>query len=305
MSFIEEIPKLRILVIGDMMLDIYEKYSTENSKPIFSEKEGKRAYQKPTITQSLGGAGNVAANLSSLGVITSLTSIIGDDSILGIDPYAKMIEILVAQKGIYFKPLKDANRVTTTKRRIYIDDEYIMRIDNEDTFNYGMKYFYMSDFSLDAVILSDYDKGFFNKDISEYIINECNKRNIPVIVDPKPQNIQYFYGATVIAPNQVEASILDINDLKGYFKNIVITKGERGIYAFDCIKNQAYQVEPNIVKVKDAVGCGDTVIAGLAISLALKRSLLESIKFANDMASLVIQKEGTSTISLDELKEFY
>ena len=195
----------KILVVGDIMLDVYDFCYTEHSRPS-PEKPGRKVYTAHRVEKMLGGAGNVAANLSSLGVQTHLISLCGNDG--------NFFEIkrLCDEAGIDHVLVRDETRPTPVKTRLYIDDEYHLRRDDEnvhkvdhetaltirDTFSRELDH-------VDAVILSDYNKGLFTEDDSQGLINMCQEKNIPVIVDFKPANRRYFRNATVVAPNLVEA----------------------------------------------------------------------------------------------------
>ena len=160
---IERFPELRVLVVGDVMLDVYEFCRTGDSKPIDSEKAGKRAYKAQETIKVLGGAGNVAANLASLDVRTALVGVTGDD-----EHYFK-IRDLAEGLSIRHGLIRDGSRPTTTKARLYLDDDYLLRRDTESTGRVGdrisaalVKEVLRALPDTDVVILSDYDKGVFS-----------------------------------------------------------------------------------------------------------------------------------------------
>lgn len=309
--------ELKVLVLGDVMLDVYEYCSTARSKPIPSEKPGKRAYQASRPTKALGGAGNVATNLVALGVQTSLIGLTGNDG-----HYFTMQE-LADESGIAHCLIRDRSRPTTTKSRLYIDGEYLLRRDDEATHEVDRETaatihseFLRELDTADAVILSDYDKGFFSSESAQRIIRRCRDKGIPVVVDFKPPNRSYFTGATIIAPNDAEAAAL----LPGFGQsvplekgvaalypqlgcdNLVVTLSERGLCGFD--GSAFFHAPANRVQVTDAVGCGDTVRVGLTLGYTLGLSLREAAEIANDAAAVVIQKDGTATVSQEELLAF-
>ena len=316
LEIIKMIPNLRALVVGDIMLDVYEFCNTVDSKPIDSEKLGKRAYKARKTIKTLGGAGNVAANLASLDVKTSLIGLTGQD-----ENYFKICE-LANEKSIKHGLIQDANRPTTTKTRLYLDDEYLLRRDTEVTKKLGRKVcakLLDEVFSLlpstDVVVLSDYDKGIFTAESAKPIIKQCRLLGIPVIVDFKPVNKDLFYGVNIIAPNATEAAELikdfSLKKLKSRCKNLhdllgclntVVTLGEYGICGIESTK--FFHIPGYDVVPADRAGCGDTVRAGLAIGAALGIPLRIAAKIANDAATIIVQKTGTSVLSRVELQSF-
>lgn len=308
---------LRVMVLGDVMLDIYDFCSTADSKPIDSEMRGKRAYTAHESIKVLGGAGNVAANLASLGVRTTLVGITGDDG------HHFTLEKLAEQHGIDHRLLRDHARQTTVKTRIYVDDEYLLRRDDEtrDKVSEGLALSIQAASleglaGCDAVVLSDYDKGFFAEPVARCIVDSCTRRSVPVIVDFKPPNAALFRGATVIAPNEGEADTLqngfhNAADLAPCMQRLhehlgcastVVTLGARGMCGFEELG--FFHVPGLRVKVVDAVGCGDTVRATIALGLASGLSLRQSCTLANFAAATIIQKRATATISPDEVIAF-
>ena len=313
---IDRFPELRALVVGDVMLDVYESCRTGDSKPIDSEQAGKRAYKAQETIKVLGGAGNVAANLASLDVHTTLVGVTGDD-----EHYFKVRDLadgLSIRHGL----IRDAGRPTTTKVRLYLDDSYLLRRDTESTDRVGdrisaalVKEVLRALPETDVVILSDYDKGVFAAESAGQIIRECRLHEIPVVVDFKPGNRTFFTGADIIAPNAAEAAELiggfsldrlesdcrRLHDALGC-RNTVVTLGEHGLCG--CGTGGFFHVPGHRVEPVDRVGCGDTVRAGLAIGAALGLSLREAGELANDAATVIVQKPATSVLSRQELQDF-
>jgi rfaE bifunctional protein kinase chain/domain len=313
---LSKIPNLRALVVGDVMLDTYEFCYTSKSKPINSEKPGKRAYEAIDPIEVLGGAGNVAVNLASWGVHTYLVGLTGND-----EKYFKLRE-LATRSGIDPFLIRDRSRPTTSKARIYLDDEYLLRRDSESSHkvdaetsaklvNEVLRIIPNTDF----VILSDYNKGVFTEADGQIIIKECKLNSVPVIVDFKPDNRTAFVGADVIAPNETEAAIIkpgfSIESLEPgcrslhellRCRNTVVTLGEAGLCGYG--EDGFIYIPANRVTEVDGVGCGDTVRAGLAVGIALGLSLRESMELANDAAAVIIQKPATASCSLDEITQF-
>ncbi len=316
LEVIDRFPGLRALVVGDIMLDVYEFCRTGDSKPIDSEKAGKRAYKAQETIKVLGGAGNVAANLASLDVRTALVGVTGND-----EHYFKIRDLadgLSIQHGL----IRDEIRPTTTKARLYLDDSYLLRRDTECTDRLDdrtsaalVKEVLRALPDTDVVILSDYDKGVFTEENAGQIIRECRLHEIPVVVDFKPANREVFAGADIIAPNAAEAAELNggflldrlesdcqrLHALLGS-RNTVVTLGEHGICGVGA--SGFFHVPGHRVEPVDKVGCGDTVRAGLAIGAALGLPLREAAELANDAATVIVQKPATSVLSRRELHDF-
>ena len=308
---------LNILVIGDVMLDVYDFCYTKFSKPLTSEKEDKRAYiiQKSILT--LGGAGNVASNLSALNAKTSIIGVCGDDS-----HYFTLNSYADKQKINHFF-VRDSERITTLKNRIYLDDEYLLRKDHEVVKKISEKIsevivreFYKLVEGLDAVVLSDYSKGLFTEHNCRNIIEKCEDLKIPIVVDFKPDNKELFRGATIMSPNFYEAkevcpefeinknlpaSTKKIASLLGCEK-VVITLHDRGVCGYD--GKNFFHIQANKVEEVDAVGCGDTARALLVLCTASGLDLHESANIANDASGIVVTKPATSIITPHELTDF-
>ena len=304
----------RVLVLGDVMLDVYDFCSTADSKAIESEMPGKRAYRAHKSIQVLGGAGNVAANLAALDARTSLIGVTGDDG------HHVTLQRIAQRHGIAHCLIRDHTRPTTVKTRLYVDDTYLLRRDDEvaDEVNRDVVRTIQVEFleqlpECDAVVLSDYDKGFFTRTGARQIVDACIEQDVPVVVDFKPPNASYFANASLIAPNEAEADILqpgfagsaDLEEKMGRLheqlgcRHTAVTLGERGL----CGTNGEtfFHVGGRRVAVVDSVGCGDTVRAALALGMVSGLSVEDSAVLANFAASTIIRKRATATLSADEV----
>ena len=308
--------ELKILVLGDVMLDIYDFCYSAQSRPS-PEKAGKRVYKADKSLKTLGGAGNVAANLAALGTATVLITVCGQDG------HYFTLKELAEKANIHHFLIRDAARPTTTKTRLYIDNEYLLRRDDEIVSEITdkiaaavLREFRREIKGADAVVLSDYHKGFFSNELAQRLIAICNQRDIPVIVDFKPPHKEYFQGAKVIVPNRPEAEQLYTGFVNGGLleqstralyqvlacPNLVVTLGADGLCGFD--GEEFFHIPANRVEAIDAVGCGDTVRAALALGFAAGLNLREAVSLANDAAAVVVQKLGTATLSPQELQAF-
>jgi D-beta-D-heptose 7-phosphate kinase/D-beta-D-heptose 1-phosphate adenosyltransferase len=304
--------KKKVLIVGDVMLDVYEFCYSSSSRPS-PERPGTFVYTSHRVEKTLGGAGNVAANLTALGMDAGLISLCGNDG-----NYFELKQ-LADQARIDHVFVRDETRPTTIKTRLYIDDQYHLRRDDEKTHKINRETaltirdaFGRHLDQVDAVILSDYNKGLFTEEDSQCLINLCRERDIPVVVDFKPANQRYFRNATVVAPNLVEARAIvpefDVeNPLPGLqvlhdqlgAENVLVTLGAHGMVLFD--GHTVERIEGQKVEAIDPCGCGDTVRACLTLGLINGLSLRDAADFANYAASLVVQKLGTATLSPGEL----
>jgi rfaE bifunctional protein kinase chain/domain len=259
----------------------------------------------------------VAANLASLGVDTSVIGITGDDG------HHVTMQKIAEDHGIRHCFLRDRSRPTTVKVRTYVDDTYLLRRDDEETGEIcrELALGLVAEArelieTVDAVILSDYDKGVFTRELARQIIEACTRRSLPVVVDFKPVNGAYFAGATIIAPNEGEADVLvpgfrGAADLRAKMAvlhqrlschSTVVTLGERGLCGFD--GERFFHVPANEVQVVSPVGCGDTVRAVLALGAVEGLPLRQACELANDAAATIIRKRATATITADEIIAF-
>ena len=299
------------LVIGDLMLDRYlignvSRISPEAPVPVVKLKES---------FDRIGGSGNVAANLSLLGIKTVLAGQIGDD----IDG-KKLLEILkknhIGVDGI----IKDKNP-TTTKTRIIGEHQQMMRIDQEATSDLidanalTKKITTLLNRKPAIVILSDYAKGVLSERLCQHVIKIARSKKIPVLVDPKGIHYEKYKNATAITPNKNEAIeacqihvtkntnfLMPLLKLKKSLnlQFIAMTKGEDGI---DLIQGNTIKNLPavNQQQVFDVSGAGDTVIATLAACMIAKMPIENSLNIANIAAGIVIGKLGTIPITLADL----
>ena len=305
--------KLKVLLIGDFMIDHYimgssNKMSPEAPVPIVIPEE---EYSIP------GGAGNVAINLSTLGAKVSCVGTIGDDN-WGKELLKNFIEKDIDINGVQVSP----NHLTTLKQRIYSNGTQVARLDKERIFELKIENDILDKSKeFDVIILSDYNKGVLSE--SSLIIKRLKSRisssqkKINIIVDPKKSDFNFYKNANIITPNLVELQkttnhkisdnqsiIKACNTLieKFNFDFICAKKGDRGITVVG--KNGLINhIEPNIVKQPDVTGAGDTAISALALSYTLTKDMNIAAKIANAAASIVVSKTGTASVSIDELNE--
>lgn len=312
--------KLNVLVIGDAMIDAYyygniHRQSPEANVPIveIGNKENR-----------LGGAANVALNIASLGAKAHLICFKGNDS-----NALEMNKMLLDYDINYLAVL--SNRKTTVKARIYNGNEYVLRLDEEDTFSIKEQECqileklltdFLSKNKIDVAILQDYNKGFFTKESIAIISNILNERDIPFTVDPKKDNFFEYKNAALFKPNlkeinwALESKIegTDFENIKNACsrlitknnsRNILVTLAENGAIAVDSSKN--YYEKAHKRNVIDVSGAGDTVIAMASLLLALNAPLNEILYYSNLAGGLVIEERGVQALNILKLanKENY
>lgn len=297
-----------IMVIGDVMIDEYwsgniERISPEAPVPIVDI---------ATTSFLPGGAANVALNVSSLGIKTTIVGVVGDDI------YRTQLEKALNNKNIktIFNISKKVN--TIRKLRVIGNNNQILRLDFESKkedykLDLNSKIFDMIK-SSSVVILSDYNKGSL-LDIKK-IISKCIQCNKAIIIDPKGNDFFKYKNATIITPNlkefeQIVGQVENESELleKGLalredlnLEALLITRGKDGMtlitndnfFKFDAISQDVY----------DVTGAGDTVVAVLSACIGCGYDLENSVRIANIAASKVVQKQGTASIQISEIEEY-
>ncbi len=302
--------KTNILVVGDVMLDKYifgdtSRISPEAPVPVFSFKNDEIR---------LGGAANVALNLSNINCNVSLMGFVGADSEAN-----KIIEIIDSRK-IDNQLIKIDNYSTTIKTRIVSRSQQLLRIDKEQNLSLKESKRLIPKFknifkNYDLILFSDYDKGAL-KSIQE-LINLCKESKIKVVVDPKQYHFEKYSGVDLMTPNLNEFQKMVGNcrneeELKLKSKKLIkklsldailVTKGEEGVSLTK--KNGEYFSYKAIeLDVYDVTGAGDTLIAFTSACLAVGLTYQESIYFANIAAGKAVNKFGTATVLAEEIREF-
>jgi rfaE bifunctional protein kinase chain/domain len=358
LEIITSFSKKNMAVVGDFILDDYswgiDAYNPEKNAPRVNVKK---------IDYRMGGAGNAAANTASLisnnGNFTdklnhsvSLFTVVGNDQYgLIAKSLANSIysRIVIDKKGR--STTEDPSRdkkismcceqegVTSRKSRVLrefpngkINYELLLSWGDPEPGEYiseiaSKKIFTLMYENFDGLLLSHYRKGVFEQEkIAPMLIQWAKNKDIPCVVDPKPNeddpsNVKMFNGAEYFAPNILEASRIagmkfrtpdEIPSGEYYSisrkvakmmncKGVVISCGDKGAVVFDSISGNFEEIPAIHVENPDVVGAGDTFSAALYLSLSSGSSVFEAAYIANKAAGLVVQKQGTSTISLDEL----
>ena len=311
-EFLYSCSKTKVLLIGDIMLDRYvvgdvNRISPEAPVPIFLSGKSK---------QVLGGAGNVYNNLVSLGVKTTLISAIGKDNI-----GAQIEKIIKTIKNNAIYLFKENNKISTVKTRYSVNGQQLIRVDEENIENFSpstyksiLKSFKKEVLKHNVVILSDYNKGIFSKNLTAELVRISNQNNIPIIIDPKNKDFSYYKNAFLITPNQLETTQITNMpcnnnkeaELCGEYiikkfsvKSVLITRGDKGLTYIS--KKEHIHANTKKIEVFDVSGAGDTVLSILAVCISNKLSIKKSLELSNRAARIVVGKIGTSTIDLNEL----
>jgi rfaE bifunctional protein kinase chain/domain len=305
--------RVRVLVVGDVMLDEYlfgaaSRISPEAPVPVVEIKD--RRYVA-------GGAANVAANVTSLGGQCRLVGICGQDK-----PGDSLRAILdangVGASGLICVP----GRATTCKTRVVAGQQQIVRFDVEERQTLSDELSLelcrrLEDFlgKSDICVLSDYGKGVLSHAVCRTIIELAKQRRIPVLADPKGLRFEKYEGCALITPNQKEAARFTgmsaeteedvlkagnrlLASLPG--SAVLVTRGPDGMTLFR--EGQAPMTIPTVAQnVYDVVGAGDTVMAALSVSLGAGLDFHESMHIANIAAGIAVGKQGTVAVAFDEL----
>lgn len=270
---------------------------------------------------ALGGAANVANNLSALGAQTFLYGILGRDGA------GNKIKKICDKKRINLKFFY-CQEPTIVKQRIMAHGQQITRLDFGERKKMKMKKEIQETIlknlekeiqEFDFIILSDYDKGFFEEDFSRKIIELANLNNKKTLVDPKPCNLNFFKKCTVISPNKHEAekmseieysngkeTLLKIGKILGEkinSKYIIITCGEDGMFSYDVENEDSFFVGTEAREVADVTGAGDTFAATLTLGLACDLKIHDAAQLANYAAGIVVEKIGTAVPLINEIKK--
>lgn len=307
---------LRVAVVGDVMLDTYwwgnvDRISPEAPVPVVAVTNKE---------QRIGGAGNVALNVHSLGASVSMISVLGKD-----DDGEQLTELL-QRNGINTKYLVHSeHRITTNKIRIISRNQHMMRLDaeisddirkeDEDRLLYTFENYIAAE-NPDVLILEDYNKGVLTRSVIKNVIALCQKHNILTAVDPKRKNFFAYEGVGIFKPNLKEVKdglnmlpeTINLNVLKDMHLLLqeklrqqvsLITLSEKGVFYQQ--ENNAAIIPTHIRSVADVSGAGDTVIAVASLVYAATKDVKLMAEMANIAGGLVCEEVGTVAIDKEKL----
>jgi len=342
-SIVDSVPRLKRLiprlrgkrmgVLGDFMLDRYlwgtaSRLSPEAAVPVVDFVEQ---------SECLGGAGNVAANLAALGAKAQAFGAAGND-----EPGRALQKCLraagIADKGV----IADSKRVTAVKTRIIARHQQVVRVDHErreplrgETQEKLLRLLFTALKHLDALVVSDYDKGLITDDFAERVLSAAHQLHVPVFVKPKTSRLYAYRGARAIVCNAKEAGFYVTRSLgdEKFLEEaghallarfgcsaVVITRGDKGMNVFEESSPRSIHIpatgfevtyarvgRPGIERgatgrqVFDVTGAGDTVLSVLSLAVAAGASLTDAAMLANVAAGVVVGKLGTASVNPEEL----
>ena len=313
MQILDNFSKLKILVVGDVMLDRYwwggvTRISPEAPVPVVRLK---------STSMAAGGAANVAVNVAGLGATAILVGIVGEDD------EARLFPSILGDARVSSEHLIGVSgRSTTVKTRVIAHSQQVVRVDQEDSDPISAENEERICSKLrslisevDAVAVSDYAKGMLTDAVLSELISTAASHSKPVLVDPKGKQYAKYRGATVLTPNRREAaeacnlddsstiveqagnrlmSELDLNAL-------LITQGEEGMTLFRR-SIEPFHLTAVAREVYDVTGAGDTVIATLTTAIGAGADLAHAAELANVAAGFVVEQVGTSSVTTSDLR---
>ena len=302
-----------ILVIGDAMLDTFivgrvTRISPEAPVPVV-------AFDHQT--HRIGGAANVAHNITALGGHATLISVMGQDD------NSKTLVRGCREAGIEAACIAtDSDRVTTTKVRIVTErNQQVARIDYEsdaaiagDAERGIIESIQHGGGDASAIVVSDYLKGCITRRVMDAALEAAKRRRVPLLVDPKIPHIDYYAGATIVTPNHHEAEIAtharihsadEARAATRAFRDrarcdaVLMTRGDQGMWLLG--QDVEGHLTASAREVADVTGAGDTVIATMALAMAAGATIVEAAQLANEAAGIAVGKFGAATVTPTEL----
>lgn len=312
--------QLQVLVVGDVMIDRYitgkvDRISPEAPVPVvhFQSEEDR-----------LGGAGNVALNMVSLGANPILCSVIGDDA------EGQQLSRLLPQNGLSIEGLvSSSERPTTVKTRVMAQHQHLLRIDRESDRDLSEDETtrlldrireLLQQREVHLIVFQDYNKGVLTERVIREVLAEAGHRSIPTAVDPKRRNFWAYQGVSLFKPNlkevrdslpfAVEADPGSLHAAAAYIRSklqneiTLITLSDKGLY----IEQNGAQEElvgTRPRSIADVCGAGDTVISVAALGRAAGLDMSDIAQLANLAGGLVCERAGVVPVDQGELEREY
>lgn len=308
-------PNIQILVVGDFMIDRYlyssvSRISPEAPVPIAKVKR---------VERRIGGAGNVALNIIALGSKVRLLTAVGMDA-----AGEELIRCMENEGADISYIYRDEARKTSIKTRVVAQNQQLLRYDEEEITAAGKNF---TDFvesksdqifeNIQGIVLSDYGKGILTPEITQLIITEAKRRNLPVLVDPKGADYSKYSGATICTPNlkelteasglqqlnsenEIRDASLDICN-KFDIAYMLTTRSEKGMSLISKEFGTKQDFPAIAQEVCDVTGAGDTVISTMSICVTAGYPLDICCKLSNVAASVVVSKFGAATATVQEI----
>mgnify|MGYP000925346119 CR=1 FL=1 len=312
-EILERAREVRVLVVGDAMLDVYlsgsaSRVSPEAPVPVVRVVEEWHA---------VGGAANVAANVAALGARCELVGCIGKDR-AGEQLSAELAALGVDGRGIW----RSSQRPTTVKTRVLVRRYQVARYDREEEADVNgecaealVGAVERLGREADAIVLEDYNKGVLVPEVIAAALDLGRRRGIPVVVDPKSRHFFDYGGATVFKPNASELAAalgepprvddpewMEDTRTRLACSHLLVTLGEDGM-ALRTAEGEYVRVPAVARAVYDVSGAGDTVTAAIAVALAAGAGVVEAAVLANHAAGIEVGKAGVATVTAAELAE--
>jgi D-beta-D-heptose 7-phosphate kinase/D-beta-D-heptose 1-phosphate adenosyltransferase len=266
----------------------------------------------------LGGAGNVARNILSLGSACSFITLTGND-----EQADRVHALLDNEHSLDACVLRDDARVTTVKTRFIASGQQLLRVDEEnnapispDIHAQILELCSKALMKNNICILSDYAKGLFNDEVCQSLIGLSKASGVKIIVDPKGRSYERYRGATLLTPNIKELGEAVSVTLRSHtdiveagrmlcrtlsIEALLVTQGPDGMTLITL--SETHHIPTEAREVFDVSGAGDTVVATLAVALSNGSSLFDAACLANKAAGIVVGKSGTATVTMDELRQ--
>ena len=312
-AWVRRFSDARVLVVGDVMLDRYVVGSSIRLSP-----EAPIPILRPAARRAtLGGAANVALNIATLGGRAVLAGVIGDD-----DAGAEVSALLAAVDGIEPQLVVAPGRPTTAKTRFMAGAHQLLRLDEEtvepitaETQAALLARYAAALRGVNVVVLSDYAKGVLCDDVLRAVLAAAQASGVPVIADPKRPEFSAYRGAAVLTPNEHEVRIATRIDAEQDLgaehaggcaleqvgaEAVLVTRSRKGLTLVRRDR-PALHLPARAREVADVSGAGDTLVSTLAVALGAGASLTDAAVLANVTAGISVGKQGTATVSQDEL----
>ncbi len=308
-GILKQFSELRVLVIGDVMLDAYvhgnvDRISPEAPVPIVDVQRK---------DHRLGGAANVALNIKALGAVPILCGLVGDD-----EPAQQIADLLKRQEMSAEGLVASSTRQTTVKTRVVSGSQQLLRFDQEDTHvsSAAEQKALLAVISkvvttCQAIIFEDYDKGCIDQELISQVVKLARQHNIPTIVDPKIRNFSAYQGVTLLKPNLNELRQALDNSLTAIddgglvqaaeelheclsFDQLLTTLSEKGVFYWD--RSHHGIIDAHHRAIADVSGAGDTVVAMAGLCTALRLPLEAVAQLANLAGGIVCEEAGVVPI---------
>ncbi|NNM34465.1 MAG: D-glycero-beta-D-manno-heptose-7-phosphate kinase [Gemmatimonadetes bacterium] len=300
----------RLVVLGDVMLDRYVEGTVDRISP-----EAPVPVVKVTRDwDAVGGAGNVAANVRTLGAACDLIGVVADDEA------GDRVRAALDEKGVRHRFVADGGRPTTAKTRVLAKSQQVVRVDrevsgpvSEATVRALLEKLRECLAGADALIFEDYNKGVLIPDVIRGALDVARELGVPTVVDPKWEHFFAYGGATVFKPNRKElsgamgeaarpddAAWLEVARKRLDCTYLLLTLGADGMVL---VSPDAQPVRARAVarSVYDVSGAGDTVSATFTVSLAAGATHAEAMTLATHAAAAAVGKTGVATVTPDEI----